>query len=262
MSIQWSLVIFTALTGLAGWVFAGVALSELSGKGIKARQTATIVGLALMAVGGIASVLHLAHPEHILSALGHPTSGIFVEAILTGLSIVAAVAYVIALKREMSSLALKVIAVLMALFGVLLSYMAGSSYMMESCPAWNTVLLPAGYLGTSVAAGLALFAAIEIAMGEDAKFFAGIALVGACIAVVTVAAYAFAASAFDAYAAVAGVALVAGVFAGVCCVVGMRASRPLVFLGAAVIMALVASVAYRSLMWLVYLPINDFFSMM
>ena len=76
-----------------------------------------------------------------MGALGHPTSGIFVEATLVALAGVCAIVYLILAKRASQSAgARKAFAVLAAVFGVLLSFMAGESYMMGSQPAWNTVL--------------------------------------------------------------------------------------------------------------------------
>ena len=94
MEIQWSLVLFTVLTGGAGWALGCVAVDEFTQKTKNDTNfIAAIVAIALAAVGGIASVTHLSHPENMLAALSHPTSGIFTEALLVGLTAVFALCY-------------------------------------------------------------------------------------------------------------------------------------------------------------------------
>lgn len=160
MEIQWSLVLFTVLTGAGGWMLACVAIDEFAGKTRATNKLAVVVAAVVACAGGIASVTHLSHPEHIMGALSHPTSGIFVEAALTGLMAVCAIVYFVLLVREASAGARKAFAVLGAVFGVLLSFMAGESYMMSSQLAWNTPLLPLGYTGTAMPLGVALYLAL------------------------------------------------------------------------------------------------------
>ena len=73
MTIQWSLVLFTALTGIGGWTFVCVTADEFLGRAKAAAFPAAVVAFALSAVGGLASVTHLSHPDRIMGALGHPT---------------------------------------------------------------------------------------------------------------------------------------------------------------------------------------------
>ncbi len=72
ISIQWSLVLFTALTGIAGWTFVCVAADEFLGRAKAAAFPAGIAAFVLAVVGGLASVTHLSHPDRIMGALGHP----------------------------------------------------------------------------------------------------------------------------------------------------------------------------------------------
>ena len=85
MDIQWSLVLFTALTGMGGWLFFFICLNVFVRKTDKGAFAGTATALALTVVGGLASVTHLSHPDRMLGALQHPTSGIFTEALLVGL---------------------------------------------------------------------------------------------------------------------------------------------------------------------------------
>ena len=155
MEIQWSLVLFTALTGMGGCMFACVAADEFLGRAKAAAFPAAVAALVIAVVGGLASVTHLSHPDRIMGALSHPTSGIFTEALLVGCLCVCVVVYLVLVKREAAAGARKAVAVIGAVFGVLLSFMAGESYLMEARPNWCSQLLPLGYLLTAVSEGIA-----------------------------------------------------------------------------------------------------------
>ncbi len=111
MDIQWSLVIFTVLTGLGGWLFFFVGLNVLLGKTDKGAFAGTVAALALAIVGGCASVTHLSHPDRMLVALQHPTSGIFTEAVLVGLLCITLVAFLVMLRRSIAGTPLKAVAI-------------------------------------------------------------------------------------------------------------------------------------------------------
>ncbi|MEQ3362173.1 dimethyl sulfoxide reductase anchor subunit family protein [Raoultibacter massiliensis] len=265
MSIQWSLVLFTALTGLAGWLFACVLISEWTNRAERTRFIAMLSGLVLMAVGGFASVLHLSHPENMLAALSHPTSGIFIEAVLVGISALCAIVYLVLHARKASDTVRKVFLVISAIAGVALSFMAGSSYMMSSCPAWDTPLLPLGYLGTALAMGSLAYLALVGARGskEDASFFAKVALAGSLVGVVLAALYVFMVpEVLNAAGSWAIAAVVGNLAAAVCAGVAMKKPESATALAAVgCVLALGAGMAFRCAMWLSMVPINDFFNM-
>ncbi|MDU6010874.1 MAG: DmsC/YnfH family molybdoenzyme membrane anchor subunit [Slackia sp.] len=100
MEIQWSLVIFSSLVGMAGWMLAASAFDEVKGVNEKARPAAAAISLALLVVGGLASVTHLSHPTRVMGALSHPTSDIFYEALLTGLAAICIVVYLVLVRRD------------------------------------------------------------------------------------------------------------------------------------------------------------------
>ena len=264
MEIQWSLVIFTALTGTAGWLLASVAVAELTGVLKKAVFPAGAVAVVLLAVGGLASVTHLSHPERMLEALNHPTSGIFVEAVLLGVAAVLAVVYLVMLKRSASSTAAKVLAVLAAVVGVALSFMAGASYMMAAHANWNTVLLPLGYLGTTIPAGIALFLLISAftSAGEDLGVFPRLLVAGGIAAAVLAAADTVAKGGPDAL--LLGWVLAVVVGGVVPAVVGIaldkKPAQLTALAGVAMVCALVGAVAFRADMWTAAQFIHNFFS--
>ncbi|MEI3232074.1 MAG: DmsC/YnfH family molybdoenzyme membrane anchor subunit [Gordonibacter pamelaeae] len=188
MDIQWSLVLFTALTGLGGWLFFFVGLNILVGKTDKGAFAGTMASLALTVVGGCASVTHLSHPDRMLGALQHPTSGIFTEAALVGLLCIVLVAFFVMLKRSLTGTPLKAVAVIGMALGALMSFMAGQSYLMPAIAAWNTELLPLGYLGTAAASGAAAWLLLTVVQKADeaAVSFAGLmTFAGGCAALVT-----------------------------------------------------------------------------
>jgi len=122
MNIEWALVFFTLFVGLSVGTFAGVVLTEWWGKAEQVRLPGAITALVALVIGGISSVLHLGHPERIFGALGHPTSGIFTEALLIGLFGLDIVAYMIAMRRNASGQARKTIATIGLVPAILLSF--------------------------------------------------------------------------------------------------------------------------------------------
>ena len=167
MDIQWSLVLFTALTGMGGWLFFFICLNVFVRKTDKGAFAGTATALALTVVGGLASVTHLSHPDRMLGALQHPTSGIFTEALLVGLLAIVMIAFLVMLRRGIDGGALKAVAVVGMALGALMSFMAGQSYLMSAIAAWNTELLPLGYLGTAAASGAAAYLVLIAAQKAD-----------------------------------------------------------------------------------------------
>ena len=263
MSTQWSLVLFTALTGLAGWMFACIALDEFLGKTKKTAAMASLVAIIVAVVGGIASVTHLAHPENIMNVFGHPTEGIFLEALLVGLMCVFGIIYLILVKRDASAGARKAMAVLAAVFGILLSFFAGKSYMMAAIPAWNSILLPFGYLGTAIPGGVAAYLLIVGAQKEDAeavktygKVLAIAGLVGAILGILYFAAAAPAQMTMGVIVAICGIiAAVAGVMAV------RQPEKIMLWAGLALVCAFVGILCFRVAMWGAYDRVIDLFGL-
>jgi anaerobic dimethyl sulfoxide reductase subunit C (anchor subunit) len=154
MSVQWSLVFFTLFIGLGTGVYvAGVAITEWWGKAREMRITGAVTALVFLVLGGISSVLHLGHPERIFGALGHPTSGIFVESLLIGLTGLASIAYIIAIQKAATEKVCRVIASVGVVPAVLLAFAVGYTYVLPSRPAWDTFILPLLYLASAAAMG-------------------------------------------------------------------------------------------------------------
>ena len=252
MEIQWSLVLFTALTGMGGCMFACVAADEFLGRAKAAAFPAAVAALVIAVVGGLASVTHLSHPDRIMGALSHPTSGIFTEALLVGCLCVCVVVYLVLVKREAAAGARKAVAVIGAVFGVLLSFMAGESYLMEARPNWCSQLLPLGYLLTAAAK----------AKGADVAPYGRALLVGGVLAAVGAAAYVLWAGPADGvqWALLVVAVLGAGAVPAACgALLGKKPESLMAMAAGSLACAFVGAVSYRCIMWLITVPIANLF---
>lgn len=278
MEIQWSLVAFTTITAAAGWLAACTAADEFLDKAKKAGFIAAVAVIVLGAVGGLASVTHLSHVENIMGAFGHPTSGIFTEALLTVLLCAFGFIYALLVKREAGAGACKAAAVLMGIVGVILSFSVGMSYMMASRPSWNTPLLPLGYLGTAIPLGVAVFMLIarKLDAQADLSTYAKGLMVGGILAAVTALAFGLSAgSAASSTAAVAMIVLCVVFDGALPIVLGLKLSKPaqqgepegevaanpseFSLILVALVCTVVGAACFRILMWLAATPIADIF---
>jgi anaerobic dimethyl sulfoxide reductase subunit C (anchor subunit) len=102
------LVFFTVFVGLGCGIFvSSVVLTEWYGVAKEVRIKSSLAALAALIIGGFSSVCHLGHPERIFGALGHPTSGIFLEALLIGLIGLDIIIYLVAMRRSVSDFTLR-----------------------------------------------------------------------------------------------------------------------------------------------------------
>ncbi|MGN0039328.1 MAG: hypothetical protein ACI36Y_09415 [Coriobacteriales bacterium] len=260
MEIQWPLVAFTWLTGMGGWLLAFIAANQFTGKSKKDILKPVIVGTALVILGGFASILHLSHVERIMNALSNPTSGIFVEAVLVGIIAICGIVAVILYKREQPK-GVKVFVVLAGLFGIVISFAAGESYIvMTSHAAWDTILLPVAYLGTATAMGGSLWWLLCCPDEENGYGFAALlTAVTAAVGLVTVLAYCAVGGVFGGAGLV--LALVTLAFDAVALIAAAVAVRKpnasLVYV--ALVTALIAGFCLRTLMWVAGVGAFDFF---
>ncbi|MDO4291357.1 MAG: dimethyl sulfoxide reductase anchor subunit [Eggerthellaceae bacterium] len=169
MEAQWSLVLFTVLSGAGAWLFASSMIQALAKKGALPGRVETIVSAVLLAAGGLASMTHLKHIDRIFEALNHPTSGIFVEAAMIGVLIVLMVVYFALLVRGSGKGALRAVGAAGAIVGIVFAFACGYSYLMEARQAWMTVALPLAYCATAGAAGAGLNLLLKaVGKGGDA----------------------------------------------------------------------------------------------
>lgn len=261
IDIQWPLVLFSLIAGSGGIVFASASLAGVLRKsGIQARFVATIVAMVMLVVGGCLSLLHLALPQNVMAAITNifGFSGISIELVLLGSTLVVAFIYAIILKREVSDTARNVVGIIGIVLGVLLAFFCGHGYVMDGRPLWNIELLPLAYLGTAAAAGALVFGLIQTKLGDQPEDIAGLGKVflgAAVLALVTVAAFviflAVNGGLVGSALAFAIATLVFNVVALACAVTLLKAepAKQAVFLGAGAASALVAGLLLRCLMW-------------
>lgn len=268
MAVQWSLVLFTALVGLGCWCFVCVAVGQFMGKAQKALFPASLVALVSLAVGGLASVTHLSHPTRILEALSMPTSSIFMEGAGVFLLGVLILVYVVMIKRGAGEGALKGVAAIGAVVAVVLSFIVGNSYIMESRAAWNTIALPIAYVGTGAVSGVAVFSALAVfAQKDDASLWGMLTGVVGVVALVTVLAYALSAGILtrgDAALLLWGGAIVVGCVVPAACGFAVKSKPELAekLLLVAAVAALIGALAFRVLMWNVGGATIDYFGVL
>lgn len=266
MEIQWSLVLFTALSGAGAWLVACAALDIFRGLTKKSVFPAIVAGIVLIIVGGIASATHLSHVDRIMAVLAHPAPGIFLEALLLGIDVVVAAVLLVLHRREASPTAQRALAAVAIAMAAIFSYSCGSSYMMTSQLAWNTVALPLGYLGTAMASGAAAWYVLCAVRKEEAPalgFAAVETVVGAAAACLLTLAYGMVSGALDGGSSVlfwVGVLVCGGLVPLVCGVVGMKKTSCALQLAiVACVGAFIGSVAYRVLMWTASIALMSLF---
>ena len=153
MGSEWSLVFFTSFVDLGCGLFVALAINEWFSINPQVRWKGAIAVLVALGLGGISSVLHLGHPERIFGALGHPTSGIFLESSMIGITGICVLVYIFALNRNATAQTLKAITLVGSIPAVILAFAVGDSYVMASRPAWDTLVLPFAYLGSAAVMG-------------------------------------------------------------------------------------------------------------
>ena len=203
-------------------------------------------------------------PANIMAAAANvfSFSGISVELVMLGVNVIVGVAYLIASRKEASSSVMRGIAVVGVIAGVVMTFVVGNGYVMQSQPNWNTALLPLAYTGSGLACGGALYCAIMAAFKEDIaefKLVGVVAIVAIVIQLAACAAYgAVVASAIDAALYWGGCVGVGSVVALACAIFARK--TPLAW-WAVFAAALVGGIALRAAMWLAGTGFIDMFSL-
>lgn len=267
MEIQWSLLLFSLLAGTGGSILALVSVSELSGIAPKSRKALVILALALVIVGGLFSVTHLEQKAHIMAAAANilSFSAISLELIFVGLVAIMAVVYLVGIVRGLSAGAMKVIAVVSLVVGLLLGYVTGSGYQMGAQPLWNTPMLPLAYLGTDLALAAAVYGAVTVGAkdaGEAAsKRCALYCVIGAAASLVFCLIYGvMSGAAMEPALFWGGVIVLGGIANMACAVAALKKADCVGIYVAACVFALIAGVCLRAFMWLVGTGTLDFFA--
>lgn len=252
MEIQWPLAIFSLLAGCGGGVLASLGIADLMGAVRKARVPSAVVALILLVIGGCASVAHLAQPSNIMAAATNifSFSGISVELIMLGLSAIMAIVVIVLVRKNPDEPLSKVVAILAIVVGVVMAFAVGNGYVMESQPLWNTPVLPCAYMGSGLAMGACLLAAIAGASGDKTGAKPLALLAFGFTALQTVA--------FLAFSATAQASLDAALYWGGAMVVGCVGTLVLAWFSqknvalawGAVATAAIGGLCFRATMWL------------
>lgn len=186
MISEFALFLFTLLGGIAAGAYI-FAWAYPTGEGTK-RWVLPCASLVLLAIGGVALLLHLGHPERMFYAFSNPNAGITREGLATGLfGVLVLVDFVVALRTGKP--VPKVLGIVTAVAGVLLLLAMGSAYIQfHGVPAWDNwttmLLFVVGGLSAGVLA-LPLFDA-EIARNSTFAIVAAILnVLFACTAIAT-----------------------------------------------------------------------------
>jgi len=188
MGSEWSLVFFTSFVDLGCGLFIALAINEWYSFNEHVKQKGAIAALIALALGGFSSVLHLGHPERIFGAFGHPTSGIFIESSMIGITGMCVIAYIYALQKNASKQTLKTITFVGAITAAILAFAVGDSYVMETRPAWDTLTIPFVYLASAFLMGALAYGALlvdpDAAMLNKTKRFIQLLVVIQAIAII------------------------------------------------------------------------------
>ena len=177
MELQWPLILFTTLVAWSAGVFGTQAVLALRGEAPKAQLSCWITAAVLLAAGGIAVFF------------GHLTSGITQELIAIVVLAVAAIVYLVYLRRDEGKVPAWLAVLSIALAAVLVVVMA-HSYMMSARPAWDSVLWIFYVLGNACVLGPATVALVCAIVKEPVRLAATVALIGAAVNAVTTIVYA------------------------------------------------------------------------
>jgi len=169
MSIEWPLVFYTLLGGLALGLFGAVAIAEWTGTCRRICLRGAITSLVILALSGIVSVFHLGHPERIFNALvANIQSSIAQEMLLMGLTGLALLVYIYLAWKKYAAKTRRITAIVGLALAVLLLFVLANSYVLPSRPAWNTWLLAALFFASAAVLGLLSMWVWAIVGKEDA----------------------------------------------------------------------------------------------
>lgn len=184
MITEFSLFLFTTLGSMAGGAYLMEALFP-GGEKSKPAHVLPIVALVLLAIGGIALLLHLGRPERMLLAFSNLDAGIAQEGIATGLfGVAVAIDFIVCLVKKEPIRPVRVVA---GILGLALAIIMGRAYALYTTVwAWATPLTYLLFAVGGVVLGSALVAILHKAQfGADAfslshAVLAGVFAVVAC----------------------------------------------------------------------------------
>lgn len=186
MQIHWPLVVSTACQRVGLGLFVCAFLVSLVWNGLPMGAVAATT-LALLAVGGVASIFHLQRPQRFFNAFSNMKSHLTQEALITpflGVALIVCALDGVVYDLGAASMAANAVAALLA---VAFLVCTGLAYQMGSRPAWNTPFVLALFLLTAAEAGsigVAVCAALASGTGTvpGALVLMALACTVACVA--------------------------------------------------------------------------------
>lgn len=169
---EWALILFTLLAQMSVGAFIGLGVIYFFVKRKAGEEQADrfsdralLAIWPVMGLGLLASLLHLGNPLNAYRAVTNLDTSWLSREVLFGLLFAAlGFAFAILQWRKIGSPALRnILAVLAAIFGVLLVFSMAMVYMLPTMPSWNTVVTPLSFFTTTLMLGaLALGAAFVV----------------------------------------------------------------------------------------------------
>jgi DMSO reductase anchor subunit len=187
MEVQIPLVLFTSLLAWSAGTFGTQCILALKKKGSEIQKPALLVSFLVLVAGGIAVFFHLQHWERIFNGFGHITSGITQELIAIVLLVVVMLIFFLMFRRSGDESVPNWVSVLGLIVCLALIVAMGHSYMVDSRPAWNTLLQVLSLLGAACMLGPATIAIISGVKKVQIDSLGKLNVIGTCInAVLTV----------------------------------------------------------------------------
>lgn len=169
---EWALILFTLLAQMSVGAFIGLGVIYFFVKRKAGEEQADrfsdralLAIWPVMGLGLLASLLHLGNPLNAYRAVTNLDTSWLSREVLFGLLFAAlGFAFAILQWRKIGSPALRnILAVIAAIFGVLLVFSMAMVYMLPTIPSWNTVVTPLSFFTTTLMLGaLALGAAFVV----------------------------------------------------------------------------------------------------
>lgn len=168
MISEFSLFLFTLFGGTAAGAYAS-SWAFPTGEG-KKRWLLPVVALVLLAIGGVALLLHLGHPERMFYAFSNPSAGITREGAATGLfGVLVLVDFIIAIRSGKP--VPKALGIVTALAGILLLVAMGSAYVQfYGAPAWSNWTSMALFVVGGLSAGICLVPLFDAEIARNGSF--------------------------------------------------------------------------------------------
>ncbi len=156
------LALFTTLAPIGAGAFVTLAIAffttKFSDERLKRIDRMTLIPLAVVIIGLIASFLHLASPLRAFGVFaGIGSSPLSNEIVISCLFIIVAIIYLVyACTGTMKEGTRKIFAAVLAVLGVVFACFTGMAYMVSTIVSWMTPALPISIIGFSLMGGALL----------------------------------------------------------------------------------------------------------